>query len=234
MNAREITNLAITMYGAMQKPEEFQKLIELCLEKPHETILEIGSGRGGTLWAFSHLPNNKTVISVDMPGGDFGGGLTEDDRERIENWIDRSKNTFLCAMDSHAPTTFTEVKETIINIEKQMWPQYPLKTGGISIWDSALPKQEDIEYFGFVDILMIDGDHTYEGVKKDFEMYSPLVRPGGLIVFHDICDHSETAPTCQVKKFWNELYMKHRLTNNIKQFISEPKTWGGLGVIEWQ
>lgn len=37
-----------------------------------------------------------------------------------------------------------------------------------------------------LDFLFIDGDHTYEGVKKDFEMYSPLVRKGGLIAFHDI------------------------------------------------
>ena len=37
-----------------------------------------------------------------------------------------------------------------------------------------------------VDFLFIDGDHTYEGVKKDFEMYSPLVKKGGIIAFHDI------------------------------------------------
>lgn len=37
-----------------------------------------------------------------------------------------------------------------------------------------------------VDVLFIDGDHSYEGVKQDWEMYSPLVRPGGLVGFHDI------------------------------------------------
>lgn len=35
------------------------------------------------------------------------------------------------------------------------------------------------------DFLFIDGDHSTEGVKLDFEMYSPLVRPGGLVGFHD-------------------------------------------------
>jgi cephalosporin hydroxylase len=37
-----------------------------------------------------------------------------------------------------------------------------------------------------IDFLFIDGDHSYEGCKKDYEMYSPLVRPGGLVGFHDV------------------------------------------------
>ncbi|MDH5202921.1 MAG: class I SAM-dependent methyltransferase, partial [Nitrospirota bacterium] len=37
-----------------------------------------------------------------------------------------------------------------------------------------------------IDFLFIDGDHRYTGVKKDFHLYSPLVKPGGLIAFHDI------------------------------------------------
>ena len=38
------------------------------------------------------------------------------------------------------------------------------------------------------DILFIDGDHSYEGVKLDFELFSPLVNPGGYIVFDDYND----------------------------------------------
>ncbi len=34
-----------------------------------------------------------------------------------------------------------------------------------------------------LDYLFIDGDHRYEGVKKDFEMYGPLVKKGGVIAF---------------------------------------------------
>jgi predicted O-methyltransferase YrrM len=36
-----------------------------------------------------------------------------------------------------------------------------------------------------VDFLFIDGDHSYEGAKRDFELWSPLVRSGGLVAFHD-------------------------------------------------
>lgn len=35
------------------------------------------------------------------------------------------------------------------------------------------------------DLMIIDGDHSYAGVKTDFENYSPFVRPGGYIIFDD-------------------------------------------------
>jgi cephalosporin hydroxylase len=40
-----------------------------------------------------------------------------------------------------------------------------------------------------LDYLFLDGDHTYDGVRRDFEMYAPLVRSGGIVVFHDIAEH---------------------------------------------
>ncbi len=33
--------------------------------------------------------------------------------------------------------------------------------------------------------LLIDGDHSYDGVRRDFENYSPLVTPGGIVVIDD-------------------------------------------------
>jgi predicted O-methyltransferase YrrM len=37
----------------------------------------------------------------------------------------------------------------------------------------------------FVDLLFIDGDHSYQGVKADWDTYCPLLRPGSVVVFHD-------------------------------------------------
>lgn len=35
------------------------------------------------------------------------------------------------------------------------------------------------------DLVFIDGDHTYEGVKADIKRFTPLIRIGGVALFHD-------------------------------------------------
>ena len=55
-----------------------------------------------------------------------------------------------------------------------------------------------------VNILYIDASHTYESVKKDFEMYSPLCTD--IIALHDInLGRGKTKETRQVWRFWDEL-----------------------------
>ncbi len=36
-----------------------------------------------------------------------------------------------------------------------------------------------------IDLLFIDGDHSYEGVKRDWELFSPFLSPFGVAMFHD-------------------------------------------------
>lgn len=55
-----------------------------------------------------------------------------------------------------------------------------------------------------VDFLFIDGDHTYAGVRQDFELYESLVAPGGLIALHDVHPRRQE-PRIEVWKFWEEL-----------------------------
>ena len=78
-----------------------------------------------------------------------------------------------------------------------------------------------------VDFLFIDGDHTYEGVKKDFEMYAPLVRKGGMIAFHDIVKGNPDL-VGEVSKFWNEIKTKY----DHKEIIEKPgQEIFGIGVL---
>ncbi|MEJ2125842.1 MAG: class I SAM-dependent methyltransferase, partial [Alphaproteobacteria bacterium] len=36
-----------------------------------------------------------------------------------------------------------------------------------------------------INLLIIDGDHSYEGIKYDFDNYFPLLQPGGYVIFDD-------------------------------------------------
>jgi len=42
-----------------------------------------------------------------------------------------------------------------------------------------------------VDFIFIDGDHSYEGLQGDWEAWSPLVAPQGIIALHDSCSSAE-------------------------------------------
>jgi predicted O-methyltransferase YrrM len=39
-----------------------------------------------------------------------------------------------------------------------------------------------------IEVLFIDGDHSYDGAKADFERWGAFVRPGGHLLFHDAVD----------------------------------------------
>jgi predicted O-methyltransferase YrrM len=78
-----------------------------------------------------------------------------------------------------------------------------------------------------LDFLFIDGDHSYEGVKKDFEMYSPLVRKEGIIAFHDIINNDPTRLDIEVPKFWLEVKDRYLF----KEIIIDKINYG-LGILK--
>jgi len=80
-----------------------------------------------------------------------------------------------------------------------------------------------------VDFLFIDGDHSYVGVKMDFEMYRSLVRSGGLIAFHDIALNPDV-PDYGVAKFWQELKNEYHTQELIDPYPMGP-TGMGIGLV---
>lgn len=77
-----------------------------------------------------------------------------------------------------------------------------------------------------LDLLFIDGDHSYQGVKEDYFMYKDLVRSGGYIIFHDIQDHERwKGISMEVPRFWNDL-------NGNKNEITIRSDYGGFGILK--
>jgi predicted O-methyltransferase YrrM len=70
------------------------------------------------------------------------------------------------------------------NTSEQYFEKRPAVVVGDSRSSETLDKVKAL--LPVVDFLFIDGDHAYESVSSDFRMYSPLVRSGGLVGFHDI------------------------------------------------
>ena len=89
----------------------------------------------------------------------------------------------------------------------------------VSTWQSL------VEHLGvrMIDALFIDGDHTYLGVRQDFLMYAGLVRSGGIVIFHDIVEHADDQ--VGVGRLWAEVHAASKM-----EYITEPVTWGGVGI----
>lgn len=63
---------------------------------------------------------------------------------------------------------------------------------------------------GFFDYVYIDGEHTYDAVKKDLELWYPKVKVGGMIAGHDV-------GMVEVSMAVDELVAKHKIS---------PDKWG--------
>ena len=179
----------------IQVRSEIMALLGLLREAAPQTILEIGTAMGGTLFLLArNAPAGCYIVSIDLPGGPFGGGYPEWKIPLYKAFARPDQTMTLLRLDSHDQST-----KAIANT---------LFSDG-------------------VDFLFIDGDHTYEGVKKDFEMYSPLVNKGGIIGFHDITVHPKETG-CDVSRFWSEVKREY----SHEEFIENKDQIGyGIGVL---
>lgn len=71
-----------------------------------------------------------------------------------------------------------------------------------------------------IDLLHIDGHHTYEAVKEDFETWLPKMNLNGIIILHDIHVRREDFG---VYTFWSEIKQRYRTMEFVGSY--------GLGVV---
>jgi len=85
-------------------------------------------------------------------------------------------------------------------------------------WEFMQGDSKTLPWDKEIDVLLIDGDHSYEGVKADYERFEPFVKEGGIILMHDVLWPHKGV----VRFFWDEVdYPKSAL----------PLSKSGLGII---
>lgn len=180
-----------------QVKDEISGLLKIFTTQQPQTIMEIGTSKGGTLFLFSQLaPPHATIISLDLPKGRFGGGYPAWKIPLYRSFARNGQTIKLVRANSHHPHTLQTIEHFL--------------------HDKPL------------DFLFIDGDHTYDGVKQDFDMYRHLVRPDGTIAFHDIAPHPEETG-CEVHKFWNEIKQDYPSY----ELVADPnQQWAGIGILQ--
>ena len=188
--------LPIYTIAPYQVKEELAELSRIFKENNPKCIVEIGTANGGTLFLWCRLSSdNSSIISIDLPGGLFGGDFHYWREPYYMDFKKPDQKLSLLRNDSHSEKTLEQVKKLLKNNK--------------------------------IDFLFIDGDHAYEGVKKDFELYAPLVRSGGIIAFHDIVSGPIEA-IGGVPGFWDEIKHKYKSTEIVKDWNQEGC---GIGVL---
>ncbi|MBK9332901.1 MAG: class I SAM-dependent methyltransferase [Ignavibacteria bacterium] len=174
-------------YDKIRLAQEYDELKDLCIRvqnhKP-KVIAEIGTWNGGTFYVWTRInPQAKKIISIDLPDGDYGGGYDEKRIKFFSEFSSDRENTSLSFIRGDSKSDST-----------------------VEMLKAVLGKDT-------IDFLYIDGDHTYEGIKKDFENYVRLMSADGLVGFHDINTFKDGYG---VHKYWNEIKGNYKYEEFIK------------------
>lgn len=118
---------------------------------------------------------------------------------------DRELSTHVVAVDTwqgeeHAGRYGDEVLDTVERTVHQSYPRVPLTLRRSTFLD-ALDLTEDAS----IDVLHIDGFHSYEAVREDFETWYPKLAPDAIVLFHDVASDNEY----ESPRFWQEVSAQH-------------------------
>lgn len=140
------------------RPIEMDAMIQTVKGVKKPVIVEIGSAHGASSLIFAETVKDKggKLICIDNYPEDYYG------QEKF---------------GSYARKAFMQ------NVMKPYGRYVTLLEYPSSEAIARVRQLVDVD--GWIDLLFIDGDHSYETVQKDCELYLPLLRSGGHVGFHD-------------------------------------------------
>lgn len=85
----------------------------------------------------------------------------------------------------------------------------------------------EVAKHGPFDWVLIDAGHYLAEVTADWNLYSPLVAPGGIACLHDILTHPKW-PSIEVGQLWEQIKKEHLTFEIVADRNAE---WGGVGCV---
>ena len=159
--------------------------------------VQIGSEFSWLLDKISELKSRKTAVEI----GVYKGG------------------TFYAFMQFFEKVIGIDIEEKVLSFKLRSDDQYIIGNSKDLNIVSKIPNN--------LDFLFIDGDHSYEGVYEDFNLWKIKVRKGGIIALHDIVGADISGYKYGVRDFWAEI-KKNYETDEIKNH----EKYYGIGIIK--
>lgn len=150
------------------------------------TDLHLGDGL--LIYSLIMFNRAKVCVCIGSGGGFIPRLMTQARRDLWEQGIFEGDNssewgdigTTIIVDAANSVGGFTDWTNENSFLRQHFSPQVILETSERTFYDYFIRQEIKIDY------LHIDGDHSYEGVKKDFELYSTIMSENGIITIHDI------------------------------------------------
>ena len=141
--------------------------------------MDLKSGLGDSAWVLYGLTRAMKPTTAVEIGSARGKSACFVGRALKDNGHGR-----LYAIDPHTQTAWNDVD----SVDTYEVLQANLRRAKVDGYVEILRATSDVVARSWnrpIDLIFIDGDHSYDGVRRDWELFSPFLTPFATAVFHD-------------------------------------------------
>jgi predicted O-methyltransferase YrrM len=185
-------------------------------------------------WMFESNPTNKglVILELDEAACLFRLARSKPAARILEIGRWRGGSTFLLAVASDHDSIVTSIE---IAPQDDELLSTALKKNNLAHKVELLVanSQEAAARPDFYDLIFVDGDHSYEGAARDYEVWKKAMKPGGHLAFHNAArgrpfTNAVPGPLRLMQEITareNEYYQRQPDVGSLALFVRTAKPW---------